>query len=151
MGGMTFRIEGGDVGLVPFIVKELNGEMDSEYFEYNESDLAKSIMSVVHAGGQFWIAWDDEEFVGMCLGVIYPSIFSHKQMIADCIFTDILPKYSKTRCKFNLRKQFEDWAVSEKADLIVYGTYDQKDIKSLKRKGFKRAEIKLIKRVNNAE
>jgi hypothetical protein len=146
---MAFKIEKGDVGLVPFIVKELSGEMDSEYFEYNENDLSKSIMDVVRSGGQFWVAWDEDEFVGICLGMIYPSIFNHGQMIAECIFTDVMPKYNKSRCKFNLREKFESWAKENEASLILYGSHDPKDIKSLKRKGFKRVEIKLIKRVDN--
>ena len=145
------EIKEGNIADLPLIVNnvgvffELAQDGFGQFLTLSPMDFADNIHRVVQAGGKYWVLWNEGEFAGIIMGGIARNFYDNSQTIASCLFVAVLPEYQRSQWGSKLMAKFEDWAMENGADFVAYNGYDPKFIRTMKRKGYKQIEVKLMK------
>ncbi|MFH0959647.1 MAG: GNAT family N-acetyltransferase [Pseudomonadota bacterium] len=98
----------------------------------------------------FLVAWEEEKLAGLLLGCLNVNFYDPRETIAQCLFVAVFPEYQKKKVASKLMKEFETWAMDNKANIIIYSGYSQSFIHAMKKKGFEQVEVTLMKRLDSA-
>ena len=121
---MALKIRQGDVDDIMQLV-ELGKEMHEEAPSFNQMDydpkkLVQLGIVLSEQGGMFLAEKDNDEVIGMFLGVIVPHFFGSDLMANDlCLF--VKKKYRGGTAAPRLVKAFEKWAFASGAKVLRYG------------------------------
>jgi len=118
----------------------------AKFQKYADQGFAKMLYDVImNPNAKIWVAWDGNSLAGTIMGMIIPNFYDPSQIMADCGFVAVLPKYGRKHIGKKLRNAFEVWAKEMKADIKMYSGYNPKFITALKREGFIQTEVTLMK------
>lgn len=121
---MALKIRQGDVDDIVQLV-QLGEEMHAEAPSFNQMDYdPKKLMQLglmlSEQGGMFLAEKEDNEVIGMFLGVIVPHFFGSDLMANDlCLF--VKKEYRGGTAAPRLIKAFEKWAFANGAKVLRYG------------------------------
>jgi len=115
---------------------------------YDHKGLKKNLFDVIqNPDASMWVAWDNNKLAGAIMGMLIPNFYDPSQIMAECGFLAVLPKYGSKHIGKKLRHLFEQWAVNSGASILMYSGYSRKFITALKREDFTQTEVTLMKKV----
>jgi len=149
---MAIEIKDATVADMPVMAKAAHVWHDiapyAEFQRYNEQNASDTVYQLLqNPNCKFVLAWDEEKMVGLLFGHLQPNFYDSSQMFARCAFYAVIPGYQKKGVSKMLRSTFEVWAKERGAGALAYTPYSKQAIASLKREGFKRVEVTMMKRL----
>lgn len=92
-------------------------------------------------------AWEGEKMVGMIAGGVTRSFYDPNETMGQCVFVAVIPEAQQRKISKALMERFERWATENGASVLMYSGYSEKFIESMKRRGYVRGEVTMLKRV----
>ena len=98
--------------------------------------------------GIILVAWNDEEkFVGIVAGGIYPNFYNPRETVAHVGFICIELEHRKGIATGQLMDAFEQWALDMGANSLAYASNTKEWSQALKERGFMKSDTIFRKKI----